>query len=374
MTPPEIALFLPSLGWRGANRVMQMLAGGFASRGFRTQLLVAANRQGEDRQELDGPELVRFGCRGALSALPQLVRHLRRHRPGILLSAMDYANVLCIVANAISRSPTRVFVSCHTSLPSAIAHSPWARDRLLPLAVRLSYARAAGVIAVSMGVADTVAAVAGLARDRIDVIYNPVLLPDLRKVRAEAPAHPWLSDGGAPVVVAAGSLSVQKGFDILLDAFARLRQSRSARLLILGEGEERASLEQQIERLSLSDYACLLGYVHDPYAYFARASLFVLPSRWEGFGLVVAEALACGAPVVASDCQSGPAEILENGRYGRLVPVNDREALARAMLEALAGEHDRCPLIERGGQFSLEKALDRYLDRFSLPRRVGGSA
>jgi glycosyltransferase involved in cell wall biosynthesis len=162
--------------------------------------------------------------------------------------------------------------------------------------------------------------------------------------------------------VAIGSLKSQKDYPTLLKAFVLLRDRRPARLLILGEGPERPALERLIGELGLVDRVRLAGYVADPYPYLEMADLFVLSSAWEGLGNVIIEALVCGTPVVATDCRSGPAEILENGRYGRLVPVSDPESLAAAMAASLTETPDRDVLRARGAEFSVERAADQYLE------------
>jgi glycosyltransferase involved in cell wall biosynthesis len=190
-----------------------------------------------------------------------------------------------------------------------------------------------------------------------------VVLPDLTE-RAAAPApHPWLAQrGGPPVVVAAGRLEGQKNFPLLLEAFARLRRERPARLLILGEGRKRAPLEEQARALGIEDDLALPGFIDNPYAAFSRAALFVLSSDHEGLPAVLIQALACGCPVVSTDCPHGPAEILDHGRYGELVPVRDAPALAAAMARTLDHPLPAQTLRARGGEFSLASSVNRYLE------------
>jgi glycosyltransferase involved in cell wall biosynthesis len=224
------------------------------------------------------------------------------------------------------------------------------------------YLKADCIVAVSEGVADDLVSEVGLPRSAIRVIYNPVVTPELA-ARAEEPlVHPWLVPGSAPVLLAAGRLSAQKDFPTLLRAFARVRAARPARLIILGEGELRAQLEAQAVALGLGEDVQFPGFVENPYAYMRRAGVFVLSSAWEGFGIVLVEAMACGAPVVSTDCPVGPAEILEGGRYGPLVPIGDDGALAHAILSALDCPMDPERLRARAGDFALEKIGRQYLE------------
>ena len=219
---------------------------------------------------------------------------------------------------------------------------------------------AARFICVSDGIAANLAAAAGVQPDRIATIYNPVVTPELHARASEPPAHPWLEDGGPPVVVAAGHLEERKDFATLIRAFGRLNARRACRLVILGEGKQRQPLETLVTDLGLAGGVSLPGWVENPLALFARASLFVLSSVHEGLPTVLIEALACGCPCVSTDCPAGPAEILQRGSFGPLVPVGDEAALAEAMDQVLQRPPDRNRLRQRGTDFSSQKAGDAY--------------
>ena len=361
----HLALFLPFLGGRGANRVLLNLANGFAAAGEKVDLLLA-----EAKGELlpDISYKVRLvdlrSPRGVLRSLPAARRFLAQERPDILLTAMDYVNVLFVLVRAISRSKTRLFVSCHNSLRHSVSNSPRFRERFLPALVRVSYRHADGVIAVSNGVADTIAEVAHIPRQKIDVIYNPVVTESFLKDAAAPVDHPWLVAQGTPTILGVGRLTAQKDFSTLIDAFALVNKRMPARLILLGEGEERAQLSELGRKLGLAERISMPGWVPNPLAYISKASVFVLSSRWEGFGLVLAEALACGTPVVSTDCESGPAEILEHGKYGPLVPIQDPESMSRAILRTLDAPPDAADLQRRGQQFSLDASVMQYLRIF----------
>ena len=179
------------------------------------------------------------------------------------------------------------------------------------------------------------------------------------KVR-EAPDHPWCRESGPPLIVSIGRLHRQKDFPTLFTAFARLLEHRPARLLVLGKGPQLSELSKLAGELGISRHVDFPGFVDNPYAFLARARLFVQSSRHEGFGNVLVEAMACGCPVVATDCPSGPSEILENGRWGQLVPVGDPAALAEAMARAMDAPPRRDALRDRASFFSVERAVSRY--------------
>lgn len=394
----RIALYMPDLSDGGMERVMLNLAEAFMARGHEVDLLVnqAAGiyrdhlPEGARLQVLDhtSPLLSRLQALRAtrptewktlvwtvllgrkpgrqLSRLASLVRYLRTRRPGALIAANTYCNLNAVWARRLAGVPTRVMVTEHNALSpkndrTGIGGAQWLAR--LPLIGQV-YARADVVLAVSDGVADDLSAVTGLARSRIATVYNPVIKSDLARRAGEPAPHPWLAGSGtAPVIVATGRLAPQKNFPLLLRAFALLRQQRPARLLILGEGRQRPQLEALIAELGLGEDVALPGFVTNPYAVFARASLFVLSSDFEGLGNVLIEAMACGCPVVSTNCPSGPAEILEGGRLGELVPVNDAATLSAAMRRALdtpVASSDALRL--RGTYFSQERSAERYLE------------
>jgi glycosyltransferase involved in cell wall biosynthesis len=232
----------------------------------------------------------------------------------------------------------------------------------LPEIVRRTYPRADGIVAVSRGVADDLVTCAGLPADRVLAIPNPIVTPALLRRAEEPPPHPWLLPCNPPVVLAAGRLHPQKDFPTLLRGFAEARRLRPAlRLVLLGEGAERPVLARLAQELGIEEAIFLPGHVDNPYAYMSRAAVFALSSVYEGLPTVLIEALACGAPVVSTDCPSGPAEILENGRFGRLVPVGDWSALAAGILAALDAPDDREARRRRGLDFTSEAVARRYL-------------
>jgi glycosyltransferase involved in cell wall biosynthesis len=296
--------------------------------------------------------------------LPDLVQYLQRQRPAMLFSAKTYPNLAALWARRLARVPTRVVVSERTNLSHEVNQHArgWQWHwRLLPLFVRRVYPWADAIVTVSHGVADDLALTTGLPRARITTIYNPVVSARLQE-QAQAPlVHPWFMPGSPPVVLGAGRLEAQKDFPTLLKAFARVRAVREARLILLGEGKDRPLLEALAQDLRVAENVELPGFVENPFAYMARATVFVLSSTYEGLPGVLIQAMACGCPVVSTDCPSGPAEILAGGAYGPLAPVGDDRALAQAILAQLDAPVDRERLCARAALFSVEHAVERYL-------------
>lgn len=359
---PRIAVFLQDLHGGGAERVMLTLAAGLSERGAEVDL-VLIRREGAYAAEIpDGLRVVELGTGRMVQSVVALARYLRRRRPDALLTALVHVNVGALLAALAGPRGTRVVVTEHNQISRNHATL---RSRTLKAAyalVRHLYPRAAAVVAVSSGVAEDLSRFSGMARDRIRVIHNPIVTPGLASRAAEPLDDPWFAPGAPPVFVGVGRLSAQKDFSTLITAFARLRAGRQARLLVLGEGEERAGLERLAASLGVADDVRLPGFVANPYAYMTHAAGFVLSSRFEGLPTVLVEAMACGTPVAATDCPSGPREILEDGRLGPLVPVEDADALAAAMAGLLDSPVPPEDLEARAADFSVGRAVDRYLD------------
>jgi glycosyltransferase involved in cell wall biosynthesis len=391
----HIALSMSSLAGGGAERVMLNLAGAFSARGHRVDLIVCRAAGELQDQVPDGvtlvelrraskvwsrlcvlaadpaglasllrPVLLPINASSEVRRLSDLVRYLRRERPQALLSAMTELNLVALWARRLAGVPTHLVVCEHNTLLQEVQadsnRRKW-RWRFLPPLVARTYPWAHAIIAVSAGAGDDLSALAKIPRERILTIYNPVVTPDLAKKSRASCNHPWFAPGSPPVLLAVGRLAGQKDFTTLLRAFARVRAQRPARLVILGEGEERTKLEALAGELGIAADVALPGFVLNPFPYMVRAAVLVLSSVYEGLPTVVIEALACGCPVVSTDCPSGPAEILERGRYGALVPVGDVEAMAKAIHAALDGSHDAERLKTRAAEFSLERAAERYL-------------
>ncbi len=308
----------------------------------------------------DTVELVDLDASRVLTSLPRLVRYLRRERPEAMASFLDHANIVALWARRLAGYPKRLVVVEQNNLSTAARYGKSRRDRWMPRIANRFYPWADSVVGVSEGViSDLRGLVTSVSPERFQVIYNPIVTADMLERAAEPVDHPWFAED-QPVFVAAGRLRPQKDFPMLIRAFAQMRSRHQARLLILGEGPDREPLQALIDELGLSDDVELHGYTSNPYAFFARATAFVLSSRWEGLPTVLIEALACGAPVIATDCPSGPQEILADGRFGRLVPVGDERTMAEALATAVDGQ------LAPGGKdswrpYTLEAVVDDYL-------------
>jgi len=273
--------------------------------------------------------------------------------------------VIAVWACRIARSSSRLIVRESNTPSKAVAADRHVLARLVPLLKRWTYPTAAAIVANSRGAAEDLARVLNVPRQQIHLIYNPTYDNSLLEQAKEPVEHPWFQVGEPPVVLGVGRLTYQKDFGTLLRAFARVRKERVCRLVLLGEGAERAKLEALAEELGVRTEVALPGFVENPYKYMARAAVFVLSSRYEGLPNVLIEALACGVPVVATDCPSGPGEILLDGRAGLLGPVADAEAMAAAILRLLSDPALAQSLLQDAQQhlhrFRPEGCVSKYL-------------
>ena len=317
------------------ERVVLNLCRGFTERGYRADVL-AATSAGAFREQLPaGARLVDLGARRVITSVGPLARYLRREQPQAVIAAMTHCSLAALWARHRAQTATRIIATEHIRMSDARRVDARIRTRVTPLFARRFLPKADHIVAVSAGVADDLALTLRIPRAGIEVIFNPVIHEGLFEQARERPEHPGLAPGAPPLVLAAGRLAPEKDFASLLQAFAMARKELDARLLILGEGPERVKLERLVQSLGLRDFVLLPGYEVNPYAYMARAQVFALTSRWEGFGVVLVEALALGANVVATDCPTGPREIVERVGCGRLVPVGSTRELAAARIEAL---------------------------------------
>lgn len=306
-----------------------------------------------------------------LAYLPALADYLRRVQPQALLVAKPHPNLEALWARRLAGAEVPILVSERISLLDKIRESKLWKRRFLPALLRRNYRHAEAVVAVSNGLAEEVAEVAALPRARVTTIYNPVVTPMLLR-NAQAPLdHPWFASGSPPVILGAGRIHDDKDFATLIKAFARVRAQRDVRLMILGDAKKVSRLDA-LKTLAAAQgvghAVAFPGFVDNPLPYMARAAIFVLSSIREGLPGVLIEALACSCPVVSTDCPNGPAEILEAGKFGRLVPVGDDAAMAAAIVETLDEPPNREKLRARGADFSLDCAVTRYLEVLEIAK------
>jgi glycosyltransferase involved in cell wall biosynthesis len=362
----RIAVLVSYSGDGGVERIMNELIAGLLECGYPVDVLVLKASGGHFGALPAGARVLRLARSHARAASGEIARYLRETRPRVLLAAKDRAGRAALKAREEASTGTPIVIRIGNTLSESLANRGALRRWLRYRPIRRWYPRADAVIAVSDGVAQDVAATSGMPLERIHVVPNPVVTPALYAQAQERPRHEWLAGTGPPTLLAVGRLTEQKDFPTLLRAFAHLRRQAACRLLILGEGEDRSALERLARDLDIRSEVDMPGFVDNPYAYMAHAHLFVLSSAWEGSPNALTEALALGLPVVATDCRSGPREILEGGRYGPLVPVGDDAALADAMLRTLREPLPADMLREAASGYTREASVAAYLRAMGL--------
>ena len=358
----HVGLFAAFSGDGGVERMLLNLAAGIRDAGYGVDLLTIRRDSRHLTALPAGVRHLPLPGGHAWAAMPALARYLRREAPAALLAAKDRANRAAVLARALAGRPIPLGLRLGTHLGGVRGAQRTVGDRLRGTL----YRHAEAVIVVSQAMGDDLIRRFGLAPSRVRVIRNPVVTPALASL-AQAPCpHPWLQDG-TPVIVGMGRFTHQKDFPTLLRAFAALRRQQPVRLILLGDGAGQADCAALAASLGIARDVLLPGFVANPYAWLARARLFVLSSRWEGSPNALAEALALGVPSVATDCLSGPRELLVGGRYGPLVPVGDAPALRAAMSATLAAPLPAAALRQAVQDYRQDTAAAAYLTALGLP-------
>lgn len=348
------AFILPNMGAGGAERVTLDLIAGFVERGARVDL-VLMEKWGEFLPLVPaGVRVIELATPRLRQAIVPLRRYFKTEAPEAALAAMWPLTTAAVVAAAGLTPRPRIVVADHAPLLDQYAGNT-ATIASLRLSMRLSYRHADAIVAASDGLAGELAMLAGVPRDRVATIYNPIPEP----ARSATGQSPWPKASGKRIL-SVGRLKPVKNFALLIEAFAPLAREQEATLAIVGEGAERPALEALIARLGLEGRVLLPGYTATPGDWYSAADLFVLASDYEGLGNVLVEAMHFGASIVATDCPYGPREILEDGRWGALVPCGDAPALAAAMRAALARPADRAAQTARARDFGLERSVTAY--------------
>jgi glycosyltransferase involved in cell wall biosynthesis len=358
----RIALFVPTLGGGGAERVMVTLANALAERRFAVDF-VLWTEGGPFRSLLSANvNVVALGTYNPLKLVFGFARFLKTYKPEVVISALFVGNIIAALAKAASRSQTHLILTEHVPIGTYLQNESRFLRRLgvRPL-MRSTYLAAQDIVAVSRGAAQALAPVLGKTTSkRITVIYNPI---DLARIGAMAAVDDKIASWNAPTIINVGRLIEQKDQQTLIRAFAKVRSYRPCRLVILGEGDKRATLAALAQQLGVESDVLMPGFVANPYSWMKRSAVFVLSSKFEGLPTVLIEAMECGIPVISADCPSGPAEILEDGRWGRLFQPGDVDALASAIEDALNGKLV-ADVRQRAADFSVDAAVSRYVALF----------
>jgi glycosyltransferase involved in cell wall biosynthesis len=368
-----IAIFAATSGHSGVDRVMTNLVMQWVAWGLPVDLLQVRGHGPHIAAPPPGLRLVDLGTRHVLSALPAILRYLRRERPRAMLCDKDRVNRIAILARGMSRRDTRLVVRLGTTLSRNLESRSRRESWLQTQSVRRLYPLADRVVVPSLGVAEDLAAHTGLDRGHVHVVPSPIVTQALLAQAALEADHPWLPKHTVPVVLGVGELGYRKDFETLIRAFTLLRASQPCRLIVLGRGRRRDALLALARELGVAADVDLPGFTSNPYAFMAQADLFVLSSRWEGMPVVLIEALACHTPVVATDCPSGPREVLAGRPVGELVAVEDHAAMAAAMARMLGRTVSSAVFEEAVEGYRVECSAAAYLDAMGVELPAAGA-
>ncbi len=359
--PFRVALFHPSLIHGGIQRVFVNLARGFLEHGLAVDMVQATPDGGFRDQVPVGVRLIDLNASRALTSVGPLVRYLRQTRPDAMICGAIQTNIAAVWAKRLARVSTRFILTEHNVISAITTDAPMLRTRVTPFFVRRFYPWADELVAVSQGAGSDLASLLGVPAERIHVIYNPIVGPELWKRAAEPLTDTAFSADPRPCILAVGRLHYHKDYPTLLRAMAIVRQTTNARLVFLGDGEERVRLVSLVQQLHLESCVSFLGEVANPLPYMQRASVLGLSSIVEALPTVLIEALAVGLPIVATDCPTGPREILRDSAYRNLVPVGDHAALAESLLRVLRQSERPAVPEEALARFSPDHVIGKYL-------------
>ena len=368
----RVAIYLDSLQGYGADKVLVKITNGLAQKGVQVDLVVAKKPEHPVQELHPGVQVLNLGSsrKQILRNVLGLSRYLSIHQPDVLFSSIHFNNVTATTALALSQVlsgvSSRLVLRQANTLRHHLKSYPFPVGHALGFCTRLSYKRADTIISQSEGMSRDVKDFMKADPEKIRLIYNPTVTPDIFEKAQQPTNHVWFDQHTAPIVLAAGRLKPQKDFTTLIRAFADVKQTiPEARLVILGDGPQRQELETLAAELGIADSVDLPGFQRNPYAFIAMADMFILSSRYEGLPNILIEALALGKRIVATDCESGPAEILQQGKYGPLVPVGSRDRMADAIREALQQPYACLRMPQATANFTQDTQVEKYIRIFS---------
>ena len=359
-----ILIVLPNLNGGGAERLHINLANYWVAKGYQVKF-VLMSLTGDLFELVDNNvEIIDLKAQKIKDIPFKLSSVIKKTNPNFIIAAMWPLTCAAFVGWIFSGRQGKLFLSEHTALIAANPYETKTSLFTIRLTIRICYRFASGLIAVSKGIKNEMCQLAKIEPSKVQVIYNPVTKGiDINEVYKADNIKLWDGHDGLKIL-SVGSLKTQKNHETLLRAIKLIPSKYKAKLIIIGEGPLREHLLNIINQLEISNQVSMPGFIIDPYPWFASADIFVLSSRWEGFGNVIVEALECGTQVVSTNCFSGPSEILDNGRFGQLVPVQDPESMALAIEKTYNNKIDRNILTVRAKEFSIERISQQYLNYF----------
>lgn len=362
----------------GGERITIDLANEFAKRGYTVDLIVL-QEVGEFQSHVHkNVRVIPMNARRMFLCVPRFAAYMRKEKPEVLLANDEHSQLYSALAKLFSGASTRLVFRIGTMYSRLLEQYKGFKRLRLTFILKQVFPRADGIIAVSHGIADDIASVASLRRERVCTIYNPKSIEEIESQAHEAVTHEWFTNKTLPIIVTVARFRVPKNIELLVRAFARVRKVIPARLVLVGRGRDEDMLRALAKEKGCDDAVLFAGYTDNPHAYVAKSDIFAFTSLWEGMPNAPLDALACGTAVVSSDCASGPREILapetdyrkrlssgvEYAKYGVLTAVNDEEALVEALTRLLTDQDLReqyaCLGKKRAQDFNTKDIVDQY--------------
>lgn len=356
---PRIAIFSPTLRGGGAERVVVNMANGFVKLGISVDLLLSSAVGPYIELLTPKVNIVDLNTGRVLSSLPRLIKYLHEQTPTVFISHQAHANIIAIIAHLIDHSRSKLIV-CEHSVPSRYSSfSHKIIDRFIPILESLLYPFVDAIVGVSSQVVNEVRSLLISGKHKVHLIHNPIINSNIYELMDEKPPELYSSKG--KIILSVGRLVPVKGYRSLIHAFVFIRKKIDADLFILGEGKQRIELTLLAKELKIEKNVHLLGFMKNPYSFMKNADVFVLSSIYEGLPTVLIEAMACGVPVVSTK-SGGSTEILGKGKYGKLVPAENPQSLAKAIVDVLENPPDNRPAQKRSNDFTVDKSIQEYIE------------
>ncbi len=359
----KITIFIQNLDGGGAEKVIVNLIKSFIKRNIEIDLILA-KAEGVLIKELPTKvRIINLNKNSILYSIPDLIKYIKNEKPEVILSTLDHVNVATIIARKLSKIDSKLILRLSSTITADIKNNTFIKRIILPHLIKILYPLADRIIAISKETYNDLQKIVKINPQKVKIIYNPIDISEISSKANEEVSHPWFNKGEPPVIISAGRLNKAKDYPTLLKAFSIVHKKLPSRLMILGKGEEENNLKKLAYKLRIEKDFYLKGFEENPFKYMKRASVFVLSSKWEGLPNVLIEALALKIPIVSTNCKSGPSEILENGKWGRLVEVGDYHAMAEAIIETLNSKRkiDQNELNEYLKIFDINNVSENYI-------------
>lgn len=356
---PRICFYPGALNLGGVGRLTINLAAEMLAQGYKVDIFLT-KYQGDYLDNIPKEVTLIKGKGGAIKSILAFAKYITKHKPDVIISSRDYLNFINIMVTKLVRSKTQVITSVHVDYSGMPEQKQTLRLKMLTYALKKLYPRADNIVAVSGGVAKDFSHRFGYPYEEIDVIYNPTYQEENYNKESKLEYQAFY-ETDLPIIIGVGRLNDQKNFSLLIESFEQVNKERKSKLIILGEGPNRKELENLIIDKNLQDQILLAGFVPNPIDYIKKSDVFVMSSSWEGFGNVIVEAMGTGISIVATDCPSGPAEILNDPKCGKLVPIHNKDEMSKAILELLKNPLKSNNVIARAKDFSVPTITSQYV-------------